>query len=378
MCKKVRIMLIHTSIGIGGAEKILNFLSNILSENYDVKLLLLVKKELTMDILPQVNVTELNCYSRNSILGKNFFSGINKLHNMSNQICEEIKKFNPLLIICFDLRILLVLSKMRRKYKLNILFSERTDPYENPKYWEILLKYIYKKIAYIVFQTKEAQEFYGDKIKKKSCIIPNPAFKRLKEEKYYAENVNYIFGAGRLQRRKGFDLLVKAFAIFDQKCPGYTLIIYGEGVEKDNILRIAEENNISDKVEIRDFVNGVIQKNAHASLFVIPSRSEGIPNILIEAILEGIPSVAADCSPGGAKLISNNGEYCLLANNNDEKSLGEKMIEAIQYTEETKKRVKEATLSMDRFDEYKIADMWKEVIADIVEVIEDEKNKAVY
>ena len=68
----------------------------------------------------------------------------------------------------------------------------------------------------------------------------------------------------------------------------------------------------------------LLKKTRAARLFVLPSRSEGIPNILIEAMMARIPTVSSDCSPGGARLLTSNGEVGLLAENNNIMSLAEK------------------------------------------------------
>ena len=244
------------------------------------------------------------------------------------------------------------------------MFSERADPYENRKYWQYILKSIYKKVGMIVFQTEGAQKFYGNGIKNRSCIIPNPALTRGLGSKQEGciHRENYIFAAGRMQYRKGFDLLISAFSEVSSSNPDTKMIIYGSGEEKEKLKRKISELSLDDKITLLPPIPNVIEKNRAARLFVLPSRSEGIPNILIEAMMARIPTVSSDCSPGGARLLTSNGEVGLLAENNNIMSLAEKMEYALSNSPQMEEMAVKAAESIKRFDPAIIAEEWRNVI----------------
>lgn len=362
---KPNILLIHRSLGLGGAEKIFAFLSNCLAEEgYNVEVLLLSEQEKTLSLNKKIKVSIKNCYFDSPIMGKNMLDGLRSLHFMADTISKEANSFNANLIICFDLRILLALRLVIKRIAARILFSERADPYQNPKYWVYILKNTYKRIDYVVFQTQNAANFYGKCVKDKCCIIPNPAFPR-NGELYEIENDKkqpYIFSAGRFQYRKGFDLLIKAFDLISTDFPEYKLIIYGEGEEEQKYRDLIRNYNLSTRVELEKPMNGVVERNINATLFVLPSRSEGIPNILIEAIIEGIPCVASKCSPGGAELISDNGKYCILAENNDYRSLAEKIRFALMNYDDLLNNAVKAKEGMKRFEPNEIKSSWIDAV----------------
>lgn len=367
--RKEKILIVHPTLCNGGAEKIIAFLANILSDTYDVYLLLLKEAEITLSIDPKIKLMVSNCYYDNPIISKNLIAGINSVHNMIRKIKAHINNIEPKIVICFDLRVLFAVNFAVGKNSQKILFSERADPFENPKYWQIILKQIYKKIGHIVFQTKEAQNFYGKDIEKKSSIIHNPAISRnfVESSVKIEKRDKIIFSAGRLQYRKGFDLLIRAFAEVSKTYPEHRLRIYGSGEEMVSLKKIVSELNVISKVEFLKPINNVIEENINSELFVLPSRSEGIPNILIEAMLAEIPCVSADCSPGGARLLSDNGKFCLLANNNDNNSLAEKMLYALDNTEYMCQMSDLAKKSLSRFDTGKISEEWKNVIKRFLE-----------
>ncbi|WP_105618956.1 glycosyltransferase [Vallitalea okinawensis] len=365
---KKRILIIHPSLGSGGAEKIIAFVSNCLIKEYSVTLLLLQKNRRTLPVDANIAVIETECYSTLPIISKQVIRGFKDTNKLISEIKYQVKSVKPDLLICFDLRVLLA-SRIAMANKSNqILFSERADPYENPRYWQFLLRRIYKKIGYVVFQTKEARNYYGGIVDSKSTVIPNPALSRNLETSSLniVNRESYIFTAGRFQHRKGFDILIQAFAEMIKFEAKYRLKIYGEGEEKESLNKLVLENGIEDKVEILPPVSGVIEKNNNAELFVLPSRSEGIPNIMIEAMMAEIPCIASDCSPGGAKLLSENGQVCLLANNDDYKSLAEKLVYAARNKSNMENMAKKAKKSLSRFDAEKIAGEWRNVVKEII------------
>lgn len=365
-----KVLIVHPSLGIGGAEKIIAFLTNVLSNGYETNLLLLKDVPLSLEIENSVNVIVRDCYFASPIISKHIFRGLRSFNNMTRQVEKIIQEINPVLVIAFELRTALSLSILKRKLGVKVLFSERADPYEHSFVWSYLLKKVYRIFDHIVFQTSGAKDYYGNIVENKSTIIPNPAIQRLNNHTNVdielSAREKYIFSAGRFQKRKGFDLLIAAFAKIHEKQPEYKLRIYGDGQEKANYEKLIEDFGITGYVELLPRLNGVVEYNRNAMLFVLPSRSEGMPNILMEAMALGIPSVACDCSPGGARVISENGRYCLLAQNNNVESLAKELDFALSNLPLMKEMSKEAKNSMKRFDCLIIMNEWKSLIEKLI------------
>ena len=361
--KSCSILIIHRSVGLGGAEKIIAFLANSLSEEHKVDLMLLESQEKTLEINPRVNIIQTNCYFDKPIISVHAIRGFIEFRSMIKEIDKVICYTKPNVIICFDLRIILALQFVSTQ-GAKLLFSERADPYDNPRYWQRILKTIYRRVDYIVFQTVGAMDFYGDIVKNKCCIIPNPAQLRTSPQ-VIRDNSNiqkYIFSAGRFQYRKGFDLLIDAFSIIAGSISDFELKIYGDGEKKEELIELIRKYKLENRVSLIEPINAVVENNSQAALFVLPSRSEGIPNIMIEAMAMGIPVVATDCSPGGAKLLSANGQYALIAENDNASSLAEKIMYALKHYDETIELSYQAFRSLNRFDPSSITEKWKSVI----------------
>jgi glycosyltransferase involved in cell wall biosynthesis len=113
----------------------------------------------------------------------------------------------------------------------------------------------------------------------------------------------WLVGAGRLVEQKGFDLLLAAFASLAARFPAWGLLILGEGPDRPSLERQAATLHIAERV----LMPGVVRK-LHAVLqrcdvFVLPSRFEGQPLVLMEAMLCGLPVVSFDCPSGPASII---------------------------------------------------------------------------
>lgn len=108
-----------------------------------------------------------------------------------------------------------------------------------------------------------------------------------------------VGATGRLAKQKGFDVLVQAFGEVRRQHPGAFLVIAGEGHERRDLKRLIRKLDLSGSVSMPGFVEDMDRFYGSISLFVLPSRFEGMPNVLLEAMAAGVPVVAADVSGVG-------------------------------------------------------------------------------
>jgi glycosyltransferase involved in cell wall biosynthesis len=116
-----------------------------------------------------------------------------------------------------------------------------------------------------------------------------------------------VLAAGRLVDVKDFVTLLRAFAALRQQRPA-RLIILGEGPERGALLSLAEQLGMAQDVALPGFSINPVAWMARAALFVLSSRYEGSPNVLIEALACGTPAVSTDC-PHGPREILDHGRW---------------------------------------------------------------------
>lgn len=110
-----------------------------------------------------------------------------------------------------------------------------------------------------------------------------------------AQVTPFIVGIGEFNYRKSFDRLIRAFS--ECRFTG-DLVLVGQGVEEDNLKRLARDCGVAARVKFLPFHANHYALLRNAKLLVLTSRSEGLPNVLVEAILLGVPAVSVDCPHG--------------------------------------------------------------------------------
>ena len=116
-----------------------------------------------------------------------------------------------------------------------------------------------------------------------------------------------ILAAGRLTAQKDFETLIRAFARVLEGRPS-RLLILGEGEMRPALESLVDQLGLTQDVSLPGFVANPYPYMSQASVFVLSSRWEGLPGVLIEALYCGVPLIATDC-PGGSREILVDGRY---------------------------------------------------------------------
>jgi len=136
-----------------------------------------------------------------------------------------------------------------------------------------------------------------------------------------------VIGVGRLTPQKDFASLVRAFARVKEAQPA-RLLILGEGQERTSLEQLVRELDLESSVALPGFVAGAHACMAHSAVFVLSSRWEGLPTVLIEALAMGTRVVSTDC-PSGPREILRGGELGRLVPPGDIQGLAEGILSAL-------------------------------------------------
>lgn len=298
----MKILFSISSLDSGGAEKVATTLLNEFAKNYEV--ILVTRKPQSsyfFSLSPQVKIRE--------ILDRHEQSRVRKVFNYIFRFSQLIYKEEPDVLISFlsENNILTALAyKLSGISKTRLILSERTDPTQQRL--SLLVRFL-RRVTYpsadqLVLQTWRVYEWAQSIMFPGHCtVIPNPfSFEELssKTSNFFVRHPRpYILSVGRLTREKGHDLLIEAFQKISNHVP-HDLLIIGDGPEKDNLIGRIEQ---LDRILILGNKPNIFDYYINADLFVLPSRQEGFPNALGEALLTGIPSISFDCPSGPRELL---------------------------------------------------------------------------
>jgi len=142
-------------------------------------------------------------------------------------------------------------------------------------------------------------------------VVPSWAFSQnlpFPDHPWFGPNkMPVVLGAGELSYRKDFETLIRAFSIVEKR-RRLRLIILGKGKQKRHLKALSFGLGIEDKVSFPGFVQDPYPFMAHAALFALTSRWEGLGFVLIEALSLGTPAVSTDC-PSGPQEVLDGGRY---------------------------------------------------------------------
>lgn len=157
-----------------------------------------------------------------------------------------------------------------------------------------------------------------------------------------------VIAAGRLHHVKGFDTLLDAFAQLRRSVDA-RLLILGEGKERQNLEAQVKSLDLSDSVQLPGRVGSLAPWMSRADVFVLSSRREGLPAVLIEALAMGMTVVAARC-PSGPDEILEEGRWGRLVPVGDVQALATAMAQALEQPAPDREalRARAASFSLER------------------------------
>ena len=215
----------------------------------------------------------------------------------------------------------------------------------------------------IVFQTAGAQRFYSKRVQEKSTVILNPVNTNGFPRHDFSCEKSEIVSVGRLEAQKNRKLLIDAFELIASDFTEYQLTIYGEGSLRKELEDYVKAKGLQERVFLPGNQNNIQEHIKDASLFVLSSDYEGIPNALIEAMAIGLPCVSTDCSPGGARELIEEGISGLITPCSDVRKLSDAMRMMLSNKTYAKACGIEALRIREKTDVKKISEDWLRYIS---------------
>lgn len=248
----------------------------------------------------------------------------------------------------------------------SIVVSERNDPARQSlgRMWDILRRRLYPCADLVTANSSGALSTMArwmpvERLKLVHNPIPVANYSNGSCESRISDRT--ILAVCRLHHQKALDVLLDAFALLQQDLPEWKLMIAGTGPLEQTLRQQARQLGIAEKVTWPGFVSDPSKLYSKASIFALPSRHEGMPNALLEAMAAGCACVVSDASSGPLELITD-GKSGLVCATDDSRSLAAALL---RLASDPSLRLRLGAAAQERagdFDLEHVADQWEQML----------------
>jgi glycosyltransferase involved in cell wall biosynthesis len=312
MKDRPRILLLIPHLGGGGAEQVTALLARGLSRRkYELHLALVTQiSPDTKELPPRVNIHAL---------------GASRVRFSALRVLGLARSLKPDLILSAmaHLNFLVLLLRpffspaTRVLVRQNSTVSAELVSGDLPRYTRLLYRFLYPRADRVICQTSAMAEDLAAEIgisEHQLAVLPNPvdpeAARAIDEDTPdpwaslgSSSSGPHLLAVGRLSPEKGFDLLLRALVTVRERFPDANLVIAGVGPEQASLKSLCRELELESTVRFAGHVDRPSAFFPGATLFVLSSRHEGLPNALLEAAAGGLPIVALPASEGVVDLL---------------------------------------------------------------------------
>ena len=360
--KKIAIVRYNLS-KIGGAEKVAINMANELSQNYKtylISILLDEDKSINYDISFDVEV-------------KSFFYGDLRVRRVIIPAMIKLRKYliNNEIDIVFSIapstNIIIFLATLGLNIKT--VFCDHHSLEFQDTFSRKIQRYIGAKFFdKIVTLTEEDKNRYRKDFSLRNEKVTSIYnwMESTEKKKGYKSSSKKLITVGRFDSQKGYDYLSRVAVNVLSEYPDWQWDIYGSGEEsiKIKLIEELEKGKVLSQVNFMGNVKGIENIYPNHAIYIMTSRYEGLPLVLLEAKQYGLPIVSFDCPTGPSEIILD-GENGYLIKNFDVKQMSQKIIELIRNDELRLRFSRNAMLDTDKFNKKRIIEQWIELIEEM-------------
>ncbi len=364
---------IHSLFNSGGMERVLTNKANFLVNNIDCEIKIVTTEQENKlpfyELDPKIEIINLDInYSKDN--SKNVFSKIIntlvKFRKHKKLLNNFLLNYQPDTVISLfgNEAYFLYQLNLKSKIILEIHFSKnfrlQLDRKGIRRIIDVARTFNDQRIAkkyndFIVLTNEDKKRWKCDNIN----VIHNASF--FKPERQSSNDNKIVLCVARFTYQKGLDILLNCWSHVVKKHKDWKLCIIGDGEEKQNLITLINTLQINDSVEIKPPTQNIELEYINSSIYIMTSRYEGMPMVLIEAMACGLPVVSFACQSGPSDIISNGIDGYLVENRNEEQLI-QKLEELITNDHLRKEMGKNAIKKSMNFDQRNIMEKWIKLI----------------
>jgi GalNAc-alpha-(1->4)-GalNAc-alpha-(1->3)-diNAcBac-PP-undecaprenol alpha-1,4-N-acetyl-D-galactosaminyltransferase len=344
----MKIDFISSSLDGGGAERVMVLLANFfITQGHDVTIITLKDGD-DFHFHERVKRTRLHFGAIRNHTLRGIYNLISYYRN---------KKNRPAIAISFLSRTNFMSIIACKMFSIKIIASEHFNHLgPGDKIRTFTWNYLYKKADAITVLTKFDRLFFERK-GARVFVMPNPStFTPITENTLPRRKVILAIGCLDRYHDKGFDNLIKLISPVLKQYPDWMLKIVGKGEAGLRFLEeLAIKEGVKQQIIFTGFRKDVNELMKGSEVFILSSRSEGLPMVLLEAMSQGMACIAYDCITGPSEMIINNQNGLLISDQN----MQEMQKGLIKLIEDEKLRRKLGESALNNLDRYSIENIYK-------------------
>ena len=288
----------------------------------------------------------------------------------SRALRAVIRRFRPRVVLGFNTTANVLVAVAAKGLGARVVLAERNWPPRSVsgRAWVTLRRHLYGLADAVVAQTEDGAKWLREHTRAREVVvIPNPlrwppvaGEPRVEPASVVPARAPLLLAVGNLAYQKGHDLLLEAFARVADEHPDWHLAIVGAG-KREALLEQVGRLGLAGRAHLVGRVGNVDAWYERAELFVLSSRFEGFPNVLLEAMGAGLAVISFDC-PTGPRDIVRNGHDGVLTSAEDVLSLSANIAALMSAPGERARLGGEAVSVRERFALERVLADWDRVL----------------
>ena len=353
-----KIIIFFPSIESAGVEKNFYYLVNYFSNKFE-----------KITVITASNIKKKEFSKKISFLKPKSLFWSNKSRLIQSIVCfflalKFLKK--NILILSFQSNIFAIILSMILKSKIIIRLNTSPEKYIDSSIKKFFFSFFYKFSDEIIVNSFDFKKNFKRILKLNSQTIYNPIIltKKNKNKKIiFFNNFRYlkILSIGRLTDQKDQITLIRALNILKNEKLKFRLYLIGQGYNYNKISKYIESHNLKKNIKLAGFKKNAYNYMNSADLFILSSKYEGLPNVLLEAQYLGVPIISSNC-PTGPKEILLNGKAGTLFKTGNHFELAKKIKFFVKRKSLFIKKVKFAKNFLYRFDNKIIKEKYYKIL----------------
>ena len=367
MTRNMRITLVISSLGGGGAERVMSIMASHWAEfGWTITLLTYDdgREDSTYDLHASVIRRHLGIERESRGVWAAVTNNLGRLRVLRRAIRESV----PDAVISFldEVNVRTILATLG--LGIPVIVSERNNPFRKPlgPAWSVLRRWSYRYASGVVAQTSDYMRYFSEAIQRRGHVIPNPVpvppdmeHARLNSRRMV------VLAVGRLVRQKGFDRLLAAFSMIAAEHAEWSLTIWGEGEDRRSLEMLRDRLGLRHRVSFPGWTAEPFEEMRRAGLFVMSSRYEGFPMALCEAMACGVPVISFNCP--GPRDIVRDGIDGILVSADDVEALAAAMDRLMAHQSERERLGANGVQIATRFQKEHVMEKWETLVYHVID-----------